>query len=58
MHEPLQFYWFRSAANFGIGWLIQIATLHANISLWISGANCWTKQMKDAFGNLQNKRAF
>jgi len=28
--------------------------LKADISLGESGANCWTRQLKDAFGDLQN----
>jgi hypothetical protein len=29
--------------------------MKADISLWNSGAsNCWTKQLNDAFGDLQN----
>ena len=46
-------------SNFGTGWLIQTAILYAvmkaDVSLGNSGAsNCWTRQMKDAFGDLQN----
>ena len=58
--ELLQFYWFRSAVKF---WNRMVSsnsnTLHdvikADISLGNSGAsNCWTRQIKDAFGDLQN----
>ena len=47
-------------SNFGTGWLIQTANtlrdvMKADISLGNSGAsNCWTRQMKDALGDLQN----
>ena len=58
--EPLQFYWFRSAVKF---WKRMVHSnrntsqdvLKADYSLGNSGAsNCWTRQMKDAFGDLQN----
>jgi len=58
--EPLQFYWFRSAIKF---WNRMVDSnsntlryvMKADISLGNSGAsNCWTRQMKDAFGDLQN----
>ena len=45
-------------ANSGIGWLKVIdsnSNTLCGISLAISGAsNCWIRQMKDAFGDLQN----
>jgi hypothetical protein len=58
--EPLQFYWFRSAVNV---WNRMVDSnsitlrdvMKADISLGNSGASdCWTRQMKDAFGDLQN----
>jgi len=58
--EPLQFYWFRSAIKF---WNRMVdsysntlrGVMKADIALENSGAsNCWTRQMKDAFGKLQN----
>ena len=58
--EPLQFYWFRSAIKF---WNRMVDSnsnslrdvMKADISIGNSGAfNCWTRQMKDAFGDLQN----
>jgi hypothetical protein len=58
--EPLQFYWFRSAVKF---WNTMVDSnsntlrdvMKADNSLGNSGAsNCWTRQMKDAFGDLQN----
>jgi len=58
--EPLQFYWCRSAVKF---WNRIVDSnsntlrdvMKADISLGNSGAsNCWTRQMKDAFGDLQN----
>jgi len=45
-------------SNSGIGWLKVIdsnSNTLCGISLAISGAsNCWIRQMKDAFGDLQN----
>ena len=58
--EPLQFYWCRSAVKF---WNRIVDSngntlrdvIKADNSLGNSGAsNCWTRQMKDAFGDLQN----
>ena len=58
--EPLQFYSFRSAAK---SWNRMVNSksntlrdmMIADISLGNSGAsNCWIRQMKDAFGELQN----
>ena len=58
--EPLQFYWCRSAVKF---WNRIVDSnsntlrdvMKADISLGNSGAsNFWTRQMKDAFGVLQN----
>ena len=57
--EPLQFYWFRSAVKF---WNRMVYlnsntlrdVMKADISLGNSGAsNCWTRRMKDAFGDSQ-----
>ena len=59
--ELLQYTGSGQLPSFGIGWLIQIAihamcVMKADISLGKnSGAsNRWTRQMKDAFGGLQN----
>jgi len=57
--EPSQLYWFRSAVNRNRMVDSNINTLRdvikADISLENSGASiCWTRQMKDAFGDLQN----
>ena len=58
--EPLQFHWFRSAVKF---WNRMVNSnsntlrdvMKADIPLGNSDAsNCWTRQMKDAFGDLQN----
>jgi hypothetical protein len=49
--EPLQFYWFRSAAKFWNRMVDSISNtlrvvMKADISLGSSGAsNCWTRQM-------------
>ena len=59
--EPLHFiYWFRSAVKFCSRMVHSNSNtlrdvMKADISLGNSGASkCWTKQMKDAFGDLQN----
>ena len=58
--ELLQFYWFRSAVKFRNRIVDSNSNtlrdvMKADISLGNSGAsNCWTSQMKDAFGDLQN----
>jgi len=58
--EPLQFYWFRSAVKI---WNRMVDSnsktlcdvMKADIFLGNSGAsNCWSRQMKNAFGDLQN----
>ena len=60
MQEPLQFFLFMSAVKF---WNRMVDSnsntlrdvMKADISLGDSGAsNCWTRQMKDASGDLQN----
>ena len=61
VQEPLRFYWFRSAVKF---WNRMVDysnsntlrdVMKADISLGNSGAsNCWTRQVKDVFGDLQN----
>jgi hypothetical protein len=63
--EPLHFiYWFRSAVKF---WNRMVDSnsntlrdvMKADIFLGNSGAsNCWTRQMKDAFGDLQNGNVY
>jgi len=58
--EPLQFYWFRSAIKFwnrmvDLNSITLRDVMKTDISLGNSGAyNCWSRQMKDAFGDLQN----
>ena len=58
--EPLHFYWFRSAIKFWNRMVVWNSNtlrdvMKADISLGNSGAsNCWTRQMKDAFVDLQN----
>jgi len=62
--EPLQFYWFRSAVKF---WNRMVDSnrntlrdvMTADNSLGNSGAsNFWTRQMRDAFGDLQNDTVY
>ena len=60
MQDPLQFYWFRSAAKFRNSMVDSnsnalLDVMKADIFFGNSGAsNCWIRQMKDAFGDLQN----
>ena len=59
--EPLQFYWFRSAIKFwnrmvdsNSNSLRDVMKADDSLASGDSGAsNCWTKQMKKAFGDLQ-----
>jgi len=58
-HEPLHFYWFRSAVKLLIVCLIPIVTLYlrrvvqADLNLQPRSSACWTAQLLSAFQGLR-----